>query len=322
VIDQVSSVIRRLTILVLLSLLAACSKPDSALKPYIQSRLPPDVETRYWPPPGWAWGVMQVAGVPDQRYGVSAPAALPWADVVILTGYGESAEMWLEVARDLNQQGYTVWVLESAGQGGSGRFIKPRDLGYTPDFQSDVAGLNLFLQHIVRPPKDRPVTVIASGTAWMPALAAFEEYLLAGHLILSDPTEPVTPVGSGKATDRVPGQVAWARPADDPIPSRRLHAARAWAVTNPDLRMGGQAWGWFTARARLRDQTLPPERLAHIQTPVLALTRQAGNTPCLRMPHCVEQSIAASVPYQEAEDSDRTPWMTAIETALAADHAP
>ena len=321
-IDQLRGVIRRLIILALLSLLAACHKPDGALAPFVQTRLPPNIETRFWPPAGWAWGVLDIAGQPSQRYGVSAPPALASADVVVLTGYGESAEMWLETARDLNQQGYRVWVLESAGQGGSGRYIRPRDLGYTPNFVGDVAAIDLFVQRIVRPPKDRPVTVMASGTAWLPALAAFEARPLAAHLILSDPLEPETPTGAGRATRLATGETAWLRPPPDASLPHRQRAALAWAVADPDLRMGGKAWGWFTARAKLRAQTLAADRIARVQTPVLVLTCKAGTTPCLHMPHCVEQSIAASGPYQEAEDSDRDPWLTAIETALAADHAP
>jgi lysophospholipase len=320
-IDQLPGVIRRLIALALLSLLAACHKPDSALAPFVQTRLPPNVETRYWPPAGWAWGILEIAGQPGQRYGVSAAPALASADVIILTGYGESAEMWLETARDLNQQGYTVWVLEAAGQGGSGRYIRPRDLGYTPAFVGDVAAIDLFVQRIVRPLKDRPVTVIASGTAWLPALAAFEARPLADHLILSNPVEPSTPTGSGRATQRATGQAAWQRPPPDANLPHRQRAALAWAVANPDLRMGGKAWGWFTARAKLREQALGADRLVRVQTPVLVLTRKAGTTPCLRMPHCVEQSIAASGAYQQAEDSDRGPWISAIETALTADHA-
>lgn len=321
-IDQLRAVIRRATALALLSLLAACHKPDSTLAPISQTRLPPDIETRYWPPAGWAWGVLEIAGQPGQRYGVSTAPALAWSDVVILTGYGESAEMWLETVRDLNQRGYTVWVLEAAGQGGSGRYVKPRDLGYTPAFVGDVAAIDLFIQRIVRPPKDRPVTVIASGTAWMPALAAFEARPLAEHLILSDPIEPPTPASLGKPKDLAPGQAPWRRPASDAHLPSRQRAATAWALANPDLRMGGKASGWFTARAKLREQTLAADRLSRVQTPVLVLTRKSGTTPCLSMPHCVEQSLAASVPYQQADDSDRTPWITAIESALAADHAP
>jgi lysophospholipase len=311
---------RRLAVLLLLVCLAACSKPNQALAPFVETRLPPGVEARYWPPSGWAWGLLQIAGKPAQRYGVSAPAAIPYADVVILPGYGESAEMWFETARALNEAGYTVWVLDGAGQGGSGRYLKPRDLGYGPDGRADAEALDLFIQRIVRTPAKRPVAVIASGTAWLPALAAFEARPLASRLILSDPDDPAPPTGSGKDKDRATGEKPWSRPPDA-LP-RRQAAALAWAMANPDLRMGGKAWGWFAARAKLREQTLDPARMATVQTPVLVLARRANLTPCLKMPHCVEQSVATSVPYQQAEDSDRDPWLAAVMTALSADHAP
>jgi lysophospholipase len=311
---------RRFAALFLAVCLVACSKPNPVLAPFVEPRLPPSIETAFWPPQGWAWGVMQVAGKPAQRYGVSAPPAMPYADVIILAGYGESGEMWFEIARGLNKAGYTVWVLDGVGQGGSGRYTKPRDLGYAPDAQADADNLDLFLQRVVRPPENQRVVVIASGTAWLPALAAFEDHPLASQLILSDPDDPAPPTGSGKDADRGAGQVAWTRPAAA-LP-RRQAAALAWATANPDLRMGGKAWGWFTARAKLRAKVLEPTRLAAVQTPVLILARRANLTPCLKMPHCVEQSIATSVPYQQAEDADRGPWLAALMTALTADHAP
>jgi lysophospholipase len=311
---------RHFAALVLLLCLAACSKPNPVLAPFVEPRLPPGIDTRFWPPQGWGWGLLQIAGKPAQRYGVSAAPAIPYADVVIMPGYGESAETWFETARALNQTGYTVWVLDGVGQGGSGRYIKPRDLGYAPDAQADADGLNLFLQRIVRPPDTRPVVVIASGAAWLPALAAFEARPLGNQLILSDPQDPGGPTGSGKATERAPGQAGWTRPFSD-LPHRQA-AALSWAMANPDLRMGGPAWGWFTARQILRTQTLDPARLAQVQTPILVLARRANQTPCLKMPRCIEQSMATSVPYQQAEESDRGPWLAALMAALQGDHAP
>jgi lysophospholipase len=309
---------RRFAALVLLVCLAACSKPNPALAPFVEVRLPPGVETRYWPPEGWGWGLLQIAGKPAQRYGVSAAPALPYADVVIMPGYGESAEMWFETAHVLNQAGYTVWVLDGVGQGGSGRYIKPRDLGYAADPRADADALDVFLQRIVRPPANRPVVVIASGTAWLPALSAFETRALAGQLILSDPLDPATPAGSGQDKERATGQTGWTRPPAG-LP-RRQAAALAWAMANPDLRMGGKAWGWFKARETLQAQVLDPAHLAAVQTPVLVLARRANLTPCLTMPHCVEQSLATSTPYQQAEDSDRDPWLAALMAALKTDH--
>src|ERR1700722_13846 len=96
---------------------------------FVDSRPPPDFAERFYPPESWAWGELQPDGGSIQRYGVSAPAVVARADVLILPDYGESAETWFETARDLNAAGYAVWVLEGVGQGGSGRFPGRRDVG-------------------------------------------------------------------------------------------------------------------------------------------------------------------------------------------------
>jgi lysophospholipase len=315
---------RRAIAALLCLFLTACHKPDPALSAFTEPRLPPDIDQQYWPPPGWAFGLMEQPGQPDQRYGVSAAPAIPLGQVVILAGYGETAEMWLETARELNQKGYTAWVLDGPAQGGSGRYRAPRDLGYVRDGQVEPDAIDQFLRKIVRAPAGQPLTVIASGTAWLPALAAFEKRAAGVRLILSAPVEPAAPAapaGSGKATERAAGQTGWVRTNIDALP-RRQRAALGWAIANPDLRMGGQSWGWFTARAHLRDATLAPEKLARIKTPILVLAEQTGVTPCLRMARCEERALAASVPYQQAEDADRGPWLKAILDTLAADHAP
>jgi len=315
---------RRLIVLALLAALTACKKPEKPAAPDLATRLPPGVESRFWPPVGWAWGAIQVGDRPFLRYGVSPAPALPLADIIILPGYGESAEQWFETARELNDADYTVWILDGAGQGGSARFTKTRDLGHVPDFDGDVLGLPALIRHVIRPPAKRPLYVIASGTAWLPALAGFERHAPGAKLILSDPRELHTPAGAptqALKTVRAAGG-GWVRPDPKMALPRRQKAALAWATANPDLRMGGASWGWHAARQKLRDQTLQPNALASLQTPVLVLSQTAGVTPCLTLPHCVEQSVAASIPYQQAEDADRQPWFDALLAGLAADHAP
>src|SRR5450432_3019684 len=113
---------------VLAGLLVACGGGDRS--PFADSRTPPGLAERFYPPEGWAWGYVKVGDAPAQRYGVAAGAGVRHADILILTDYGEIAETWFETARDLNRRGYAVWILDGAGQGGSGRLVPPHDLGY------------------------------------------------------------------------------------------------------------------------------------------------------------------------------------------------
>ena len=82
--------------------------------PAAWARLRPD-----WPPQGWAWGLIQLGAAPPQRYGVGAPATVPRAQVLILPGYGDFAEVDFPQASALIAQGDTVWTC--SGRRGPGR---------------------------------------------------------------------------------------------------------------------------------------------------------------------------------------------------------
>src|SRR5215472_13314829 len=44
-------------------------------EPFVESRVPPDLAERFYPPEGWAWGLVQLGDGPALRYGVAAPDA-------------------------------------------------------------------------------------------------------------------------------------------------------------------------------------------------------------------------------------------------------
>src|SRR5580658_3756695 len=125
---------------------------------FADTRPPPGLAERFYPPPNWAWGLLQAnEDAPVQRYGVSAPDVVAKGQVLILPDYGESAETWFETVRDLNAAGYIVWVLEGVGQGGSARLTGHRDLGELKSFEPDVAGVRALIDHVIRPTIDRPL---------------------------------------------------------------------------------------------------------------------------------------------------------------------
>lgn len=280
------------------------------MAPFIASRLPPGAPVSAWPPAGWAWGLLKFADRPALRYGVSAPSGVPLGDVVILPGYGESAEWWFETARDLNREGYTVWILDGAGQGGSERFKSPRDLGHVKDFDADIAGLAALIKTIVRPAPGQPVQVIAGGTAGVTAIAAVERGIAVERLILSAPAE----------LNMADGAKGWSRPDPAASSTRRQKVALGWAVANPDLRMGGPSAGWLIARKKLRDLALKPEALAAAYTPIVMITPGDGAALCQSLPHCLHRPLPATAPYHVAEDAVRSSWIAAVIAELS-DHA-
>ncbi|MBU4436052.1 MAG: alpha/beta hydrolase, partial [Alphaproteobacteria bacterium] len=160
---------RRLLVTLLLASLAGCGDGGSRA-PFAESRIPPSIAPRFYAPDNWAWGYVRVGAGRIQRYGVSAPPVAPRAIVLILTGYAEPAEKWFETARRLNTDGYTVWVLERQGQGGSERATPWRDLGHADSFEPDVAAVRALINVVVRPKGDAPLVVLGHGDGGLVAL--------------------------------------------------------------------------------------------------------------------------------------------------------
>lgn len=294
-------------------------------------RLAPGAPSRAWPPQGWAWGLLRIGQRPSLRYGVSAPVTAPTGDVIILPGYGESAEWWFETAADLNGEGYRVWILDGDGQGGSGRYTSRRDLGHTASFQRDVDGLRVLIRLVVRPGADRPVVVIASGTAAVNALAAAEQGAPLDQIILTSPSElslgssglPVIAAKVGLTTLRASGAAGWTRDARERARTPREKTALGWPLANPDLRMGGPSTGWLEARRTLRSTTLAPEALGKVAAPVTIIAPEAnGPVTCEHIPRCMIRPLPARLPYQIEEDAVRAAWLGALIGELGTDHAP
>ncbi len=310
--------LRRATIFALIVVLAACGRTDPHA-PVTESHIPADLGQGDWPPPGWAWGLIQIGRDPPQRYGVAAAANMPRAQVLILTGYGDLAEAQFAAASDFAAHDYVVWVLEGEGQGGSGRIALPRDLGYVRSFDGDVGAVLQMVQSVIRPARGVPVTVIAEGSAAPVALRAAQEGLPGvSSLILSDPRFlPPGPLQNpahvqlmvrlGLGGWRAAGERRWL-----PDGSSANPVLRDWQIANPDLRMGGPSYAWIAAFddlvARMSAADWSP-----VTVPVLVLQTQRPDQPsaqhlCRSIAHCRFEAIpdahAAQVQAIEATIGD------------------
>lgn len=291
---------RRAALILSVLLAAACDKIDKA-ETLTDPRLPPGLETRFWPPQGWAWGLIQVHGEDDPiRYGVAAPIGEARADVIILPSHGESAEMWFETANALIARDYAVWILEGSGEGGSGRNHANRGLGHVESFDADIRALPVLDRLVIRP--RRSVAVIASGTAAIPALAAAQRGYRPEVLILSGPFTP--------------RDQAWKRPeaGDDLTPRRR--ALSAWAVANPDLRMGGVSRRWLSEHRRLRDEVQSSAVQRKVGSSVLVVAPNADPLSCGDIPSCRKVVAVTPDAYPFAPDTVRNQWLEAIFSIL------
>jgi len=303
---------RRGVLLGLVLLLSACGGQDPRA-PFTESRIPPGLAQKYWPPEGWAWGLIQVGKDPPQRYGVLGPTMAPRAQVLILPGYGDFAESWYATAADFARRGYTVWVLDGAGQGGSGRWTGPRDLGHVPSFDGDGAAISQMVAQVIRPRGGQPLVVLADGTAGPLAARSFSAgQLPASALILTSPSliapggaAVSPPVGAvrrlGLGALRAPGTHGWDR--GDPPGRRDSPAAirHAWQTANPDLRMGGPSLNWLAAlgaldhdMANARPPTGAPQVL--ILADQAWIGREAGRWAqiCKALGRCVQTVTTSS----------------------------
>ncbi|WP_374570576.1 alpha/beta fold hydrolase [Phenylobacterium sp.] len=297
-----------------LLLLAACDRGGSR-EAFIESRAPPGLATRYLEPEGWAWGALQVGDDPVQRYGVASPDVVPKGQVVIVPGYGETAEIWFETVRDLEASGLTVWVLDRAGQGGSQRFVEPRDLGHAPSFDPDRRALEALVRQIVRPTPDAPVTILSHGDGAVVALLALEDGLPADGAVLSAPLvrpsgeRPLSMLERLLRSDQRPpaGWRPWRR--SRPWASRADLAAD-WQLANPDLRMAGPSRGWRLALQAASRAAL--DRAGEVRTPVLEVGAASGSDPCERLPRCLHASVRPASSPHLADDAARSAWLKAV----------
>lgn len=322
-------------------LLAASACGDGAPRaPFAESRTPPSLGSRFYPPRGWTWGFVRRGEGPVQRYGVSSPPGAPRATILILTGYGESAEKWFETASDLNNQDFTVWVLERQGQGGSERKTPWRDLGHVDSFDPDVAGVQALINGVIRPGGDAPLVVIGHSEGALIGLRTAQRGTPMDGLILSSPAFDLTAPPRSRADFarftpamrslglswiRAPGQQGWRREGPDGVQAGLTHdptrgkVQAAWMLANPDLRMGGRSLGWYAA---FFEATAAAERDSRkVAVPTLML--EAGEDGvvvaapqgrfCAAMTACEETRYpGARHDLHMESDAFRRPWLAAI----------
>ncbi len=328
--------VRPLLAALLLLTLAACGQGELA-GPFADSRTPPVLGPRFFKPEGWAWGYVQAGKRPVQRYGVVTTWRGPRATVVVLPGYGESAEVWYETAAALTRRGYSVWVLDRAGQGGSGRYTLPRDLGYVPSFDDDVATLKGLVRVVIRRPPGHPLILLGHGDGAVVAARAVESGLQVEGLVLSSPDLAATPVSVEKAkgwigkimlVDRLPGPGwrPWSRSGPDARQAGQTHDAwrggvgKAWQLANPDLRMSGPSLGWRAAHQAAAKAA--QSEAARIQAPVL-MTTPGPTAPeaarlCKAIRGCTGFEVPGARPALHLEsDAWRTPWFEAVTGFIA-----
>lgn len=323
---------RSLVLAGLFLLLTGCGGANDRA-PFTESRIPPSLGPRFWAPEGWGWGLIKLGDAPAQRYGVSSTAVAPKASILILTGYGETAEAWFETARDLNALGYSVWVLERAGQGGSERYTGPRELVNVPGFDGDIATTKTLARMIAQGAPDTPLVVLGSGVGGLVAVGTIEGGAPADALVLSaadlkpagglsDWQGWLAKVGLGRLPPG-PGY-GWNREGPDAftagLTGDRFRGAvqKQWQTANPDLRMGQPSLGWRAAFAEASSAALKAP--STMQAPALALTAEGdgdwaeAEAFCRALPACRIATIKGGRRQLHLErDAVRRVWLAQVD---------
>lgn len=307
--------------------LAGCEKPAPKLPTL--SHIPAGLPSRAYPPSGWTWSWLKIDEAPPFRYGVGVQPRAMRGAVLILPGFAEPAEAWFETAENLMQADYAVWILDLAGQGGSGRWTRPADKAHLPSMEVNLTGARAMLAQVMRPGPDMPVIVLGSGLGGQIALRAAALGLPeADGLILSSPSLGNSPLpvpgymqapAMAKAISLVgldktyaAGQGDWNSATSRTAPIRsRAASAQSWMRANADLRTGGVTWGWIRAYDDSAVAARRPSTLSAVRLPVLMLGNDdTARRTCAGMPSCTYRGIGASPHLNDG--AGRQAWIEAV----------
>ena len=94
--------------------------------------------------------------------------------IIIATGQSEFIESYFELVRDLNRRGFSVWIMDWKGQGGSSHALND-DSRATNDFTGDQRDLRRFILEIVDNTSDSPTILLAHSLGAHIALRMLEQ---------------------------------------------------------------------------------------------------------------------------------------------------
>jgi lysophospholipase len=312
----------------------------------LRARRAPVLSERFLVPPGFVWGGFATADGAVLRWGYLA-AQNPYAECVLVGGFGDFIEKQFETIRDLAARGLSVWCLDWRGQGGSTR---PKRWPHRPRarrFERDAAELAAFAGAKLR--SGLPRVLIAHSMGGAIALlclrhhpSLFQAAILSAPMLgllhgRAPPTLLRAVTGPARLTPlglcRLPGTYRW-RPNSPPTPERsrissdpeRCRIRYAWITSEPALRLDQPTYGWLDPALALIGRIGKPRFLAAIKTPILlgsagrehVVAPAAHHRAARRLPDCtlVELPDSKHEPFME-RDAIRNRWFEEIDHFLA-----
>ncbi len=262
----------------------------------------PNLEKRFLQPPGWRWHMFAGHNGEKLRFGTAFPKhTIPKAVVVILPGLAEYCEKYFEIANDLLNKKYAVYIMEWQGQGRSFRHIKKNPhKRISNGFSNDVKDLDIFIRDYIIPSavhpevgrlplamlahsmggniglrylKDNPKTFgCAAMTAPMFGIKAFKIIppfmRVALAKILYEIGDHSYVPGARNYEPRTARKVK-AIHSTDPV---RNDIHDTWMEFDPNLQCGGVTYKWLYYAARTCSRIRKHSFLRSIHTPLLFAT--------------------------------------------------
>jgi lysophospholipase len=264
------------------------AKGGSGSGPRLDLGALPDIEAT-----GGRQGIFEADDGVKLRY-AHWPGAGP--SLVLLPGFTEFIEKYLDVVARLQERRFQVWMLDWRGQGLSARPLADPQKPFVADFALYSADLDRFMRRMVMADSTRPPSLLAHSMGGHIALRWLHEHR--GRVERAVLMAPMVDIALGPLTRRFARALAWSAVrfgfstlyipgAGDYGPERqvfegnrltsdpdRFQIAHRWIDKDPRLATGGPTLGWLDAAFRSIDYIGRPGVAEAIEAPVLIV--QAG----------------------------------------------
>jgi lysophospholipase len=231
-------------------------------------------------------GVMVAKDKVRIHYRVFEASQTPAKGIIIVsTGRKEIMRKYAELAYDLRDSGYTIYLYDHRGQGQSSRLIKDPLKGYVGKFQDYVDDLKQLVREVVRPAKKEKIYLMAhSMGAAIATRFAIQNPTAVRAIVTSSPmyeaktgeySQPMALtllIGKGQDYARGRGPNDWTEPFEknEVTTSRARHAYNDRELRrNFTLALAGPTNRWV--REAILTSYYLKGRMSNLKTPLLLL---------------------------------------------------
>tara|TARA_Y100001970_G_scaffold294331_1_gene450791 strand:+ start:99179 stop:100282 length:1104 start_codon:yes stop_codon:yes gene_type:complete len=275
-------------------ILSACSQTENYLSIADQVETQKFIETlpeSARPGEGFQFSYFNSVHGYNIRYG-SSEIKQPLGTIILVPGQSEFSESYFELINDINDIGYSVWIMDFYGQGGSDHLLSDNARADN-NFHNDVDDLSQFVNGIVKNTQESPLIILGHSMGGHIVLSAIlEKKLRVDGAVLSSPmikiktgaiphgiTELIASIGSALGGDWwiAPGQKEWVEklnynPEDNvnTSDSERSLLKESWRKHTEHTRKSyAVTFGWLKGYSESRKTILSNSQATEITTPIL-----------------------------------------------------